>query len=126
MRRAPRTVAIVLGAIATSSTAIGSAADVINGELSIEETQARLTAQVAQESKLAAGDLRVIEANPQTWPDSSLGCPGRRRTLGTSPVPGYRFVLDAAGERRTYHADTHGRIVRCDAPSKPLDPIARY
>jgi hypothetical protein len=125
MRRAPRTVAIVSGVLATSFAAIGIAADATNGELSIEETQARLTSQVARESQVAAGDLRMIEASPQTWPDSSLGCPGRRRTLGTSPVPGYRFVLDAAGERRIYHADTRGRIVRCDVPSKALDPIAR-
>ena len=96
-----------------------------NGELSIEETQARLTSQVTRESQVAAGDLRMIEASPQTWPDFSLGCPGRRRTLGTSPLPGYSFVLDAGGERRTYHADTRGRIVRCDALAKPLDPIAR-
>jgi hypothetical protein len=30
-------------------------------------------------------------------------------------VPGYRFVLEAGGKRRTYHADTRGRIVRFDA-----------
>ena len=125
MRRASRTVAFVSGVIATSCTAIGVAADATNGELSIEETQARLTSQVTRESQVAAGDLRMIEASPQTWTDSSLGCPGRRRTLGTSSVPGYRFVVDAGGKRRTYHADTRGRIVRCDAPSKPLDPIAR-
>lgn len=29
--------------------------------------------------KVAAEDIEVIEAEARTWPDASLGCPGRRR-----------------------------------------------
>jgi hypothetical protein len=101
------------------------AADPSVNELSLEETQARLTSQVLEQWQVAATDIRVTEAEARTWPDASLGCPGRRRLAKSPPVPGFRFVLVLREQRFTYHADTHGRILRCDLPAKPLDPIAQ-
>lgn len=94
-------------------------------ELSLEQALASLKSKVAAQRKVAAEDIQVVEAEARTWPDASLGCPGRRRLMGPSPVPGYRFVLQLGEKRLTYHADTRGAFLRCDAPTKPLDPIAR-
>jgi hypothetical protein len=93
-------------------------------ELSLEETQARLEARVSEQLKVAAEEIQVTEAEARTWPDASLGCEGRRRLMGGSPVPGYRFVLMHGGKQFTYHADRRGSFRRCDTPVKPLGPIA--
>jgi hypothetical protein len=94
-------------------------------ELSLEETRARLVARVAEQRMVPADDIQVAEAEARTWPDASLGCEGKRRLMGSSPVAGYRFVLVVGGQRLTYHADARGSFRRCDSPTKPLGPIAR-
>jgi hypothetical protein len=92
--------------------------------LSLEETQALLVSRISEQWQVDANEIRVSEAEARTWPDAGLGCAGMRRRLGPAPVPGYRFVLVLGDERLTFHADTHGTIRRCDAPGKPLEPIA--
>lgn len=94
-------------------------------ELSLAETEALLRSRVAAQWTVAPDEVTVAEAEAHTWTDSSLGCAGRRRPAASVPTPGYRFVVVVLRARATYHADTHGRILRCDSPAKPLDPLAR-
>ena len=103
---------------------VAMAADPPAKELSLEETQALLTSRLSEQWKVGVDQIQVSEAEEQIWPDASLGCAGKRRLMGRSPVPGYRFVLVLGDERLTFHADKHGIIQRCDASGKPLGPIA--
>ncbi len=102
-----------------------AAADPQLKELTLEETQARLMSQVSEQLKVASEDIEVSESESRIWPDASLGCEGKRRLMGSSPVAGYRFVLVLNDKRFTYHADTRGSFRRCDTPTKPLGPIAQ-
>ncbi len=122
-RRSP-SFALILFSLVLPFPAAVAAADLPANELTLEESQTRLKSQVSEQLKVGAEDIHVTEAEAWTWPDASLGCEGRRRLMGGSPVPGYRFVLVLGDKRFTYHADTRGSFRRCDAPTKPLGPIA--
>lgn len=122
-RRSP-SFALILFSLVLPFPAAVAAAELPVKELTLEETQTRLEARVSGQLKVATEDIRVTEAEARTWPDASLGCEGRRRLMGGSPVQGYRFVLVVGEKSFTYHADTRGSFRRCDAPVKPLGPIA--
>jgi hypothetical protein len=89
------------------------------------EAEKRAKADAAERAKVPEADVRVVESEERTWPDEGLGCSARKGLAEPSPVPGYRIVVAAGGTRFTYHADTAGRLARCDAPKKPLGPISK-
>lgn len=66
----------------------------------------------AQELGLQLGEVRVVAAEPATWPDDCLGAALPGEACGGGPVTGYRIVLELAGERYTYHTDEAGALVR--------------
>jgi len=66
----------------------------------------------AQELGLQRDEVKVVEAEPATWPDDCLGAALPGEACGGGPVSGYRIVLELAGERYTYHADEAGALVR--------------
>ena len=94
-------------------------------EQSQVETEKLVKADLASRLKVAADSLTVVEAVERNWPDQRLGCAGRRGLEEPVPVPGYAFVLEASGQKHSYHADRHGRFVRCDTPKKRLGPVMR-
>ena len=57
--------------------------------------------------------ITVVSATEQQWPDGSMGCrkPGEMYTQMI--VPGYRVLLQAAGEKYAYHSDRRGNFVVC-------------
>lgn len=69
---------------------------------------------------LNVDEIRVVRAEAVTWSDGSNGCPQEGMAYTQALVPGYRVVLDAAGERIHYHAGGQGEFVRCDDPSEPI------
>jgi len=48
------------------------------------------------------------------WPDASLGCPEPGRVYAQVITPGYRIVLETAGESYEYHTDTQQRVLFCE------------
>jgi hypothetical protein len=99
------------------------------GALPEQRTQAEMEHLVrddlATRLSMAADGARVVESTERTWPDRRLGCPGRPGLEEPVPIPGYAFVLEAAGKRYAYHTDRAGRIVRCSSARKPLAPVSR-
>ena len=67
-------------------------------------------------TRLSAGNanISVVVAEAVTWNDGSLGCPEPGRIYTQAIVPGYRVVLELAGQRYSYHADSAGYFVPCD------------
>lgn len=92
---------------------------------SLEEMQDMVVARVVVETKADVDDIQVVEAEARSWLDGSLGCPGRRRLIGRSQVPGYRFLIKLGETYVEYHTDDEGTIIRCADPAKPIDRIAR-
>ena len=95
------------------------------GELQEVRARAEVRARVdlARRFGETPDSIQLVELAERTWPDEQLGCRGRRMTLDPQPVPGFRMVLSLREHRFIYHADRTGRVVACDRPLKPVDPI---
>ncbi len=64
----------------------------------------------------------VIAADEVTWGDGSLGCPQPGQAATQALVPGWRLVLRDGPRTLSYHADRHGRWVRCP-PERAQAPL---
>ncbi len=135
---ASATLAILLGACATaapgdvdSPTASPSpspidsptAAPPDGGNMG-EMDQAMIDAVVQQASHdtgVGPDEIAVVTAEPVTWSDGSIGCPEPGMGYTQALVPGYRVVLDVAGEEIHYHAGSDGEFFPCDNPQPPAE-----
>ncbi|MDY6944196.1 MAG: hypothetical protein SXG53_00635 [Pseudomonadota bacterium] len=57
--------------------------------------------------------ITVVSATEQQWSDGALGCPQPGRMYTQMIVPGYRVVMQAAGNRYSYHSDRRGNFIVC-------------
>ena len=108
---------------AESPAARQSAAPAPPGELSRQETDLRVKADVSRRLGVPAQDVRIVESAERTWPDAGLGCHARRGVLPESRTPGFRIVAETGARRLIYHTDRRGRLLHCAKPAKPLDPV---
>jgi len=93
-----------------------------------EAAQPAVTAakrDVASRLGVPITEVRVIRVEAVEWPDASLGCPEPGRMYIQVITPGYRVVLEAAGEVFEYHTDRGSRAVLCKPGAKPL-PRSRF
>lgn len=58
--------------------------------------------------------VQITASQPVDWSDASLGCPQRQLAYAQVITPGFLIVVDAGGNRLSYHADTSGRFVVCE------------
>jgi hypothetical protein len=58
-------------------------------------------------------DIKVVSATEQQWSDGAMGCPQPGQMYTQMIVPGYRVVLQAAGNKYSYHSDRRGNFVVC-------------
>ena len=67
-------------------------------------------------ARLSAGNANIttVVAESVTWNDGSLGCPQPGQVYTQATVPGYRVVLELAGQRYSYHANAKGYFVPCE------------
>ncbi len=59
-------------------------------------------------------EVRVKDFEAVEWRDSSLGCPEPGRMYLQVITPGYRVVLQAAGQSYEYHTNQGNRAVLCE------------
>lgn len=57
--------------------------------------------------------ITVVSATEHEWPDGAMGCPQPGQMYTQMLVPGYRVVLQAAGNRYAYHSDRRGNFIVC-------------
>lgn len=57
--------------------------------------------------------ITVVSATEQQWSDGAMGCPQPGQMYTQMIVPGYRVVLQANGDRYTYHSDRRGNFILC-------------
>lgn len=77
-------------------------------------TEAILAAAAAQ---LGAprNRLRLVQAQPATWPDSCLGLAAANEKCRSLPVEGWRIVVAYRGQRYAYRTDATGSVQRGEA-----------
>ena len=75
----------------------------------------------ARDTGIDADEIRVVTAEAVTWSDGSLGCPEEGQMYTQALVPGYRVVLDIAGEELAYHASQAGDFRACADPIAPVE-----
>ena len=85
------------------------------------ETAARVTKHLGQFLKVPPEQIELVKASDETWPDATLGCPGRKPLGEPAATPGFAFTLSWQGRRYVYHSDRRGRFRRCETP-KPIAP----
>ena len=73
------------------------------------------------ETGVQPGEIQIVTAEAVTWSDGSLGCPAEGQMYTQALVPGYRVVLDVAGEEMAYHASESGDFRACANPMLPID-----
>lgn len=76
-------------------------------------------AKLAEKLGISPDEIGLATWASVTWPDSSLGCPKEDQDYQPVQIPGYRLVLEAAGESYHYHADFQS-VVYCDAADEVL------
>ncbi|HYR20975.1 MAG TPA: hypothetical protein VEQ15_15870, partial [Myxococcales bacterium] len=54
---------------------------------------------------------------PQSWPDTSLGCPKPGMSYAQVVTRGFLIELEAAGKSYRYHSDLE-RVVPCEEPER--------
>lgn len=100
------------GAAAEASTPQSQAA----GELA--------KATLAEQMKLAIGDLVVTGTEPKTWSDSSMGC-GKPGTVALQVITqGYAVSLEAQGRKYRVHVSGNSAVV-CDRPTLARNELHR-
>lgn len=69
----------------------------------------------AQDWGLSSSQLRITQAQPQTWPDSCLGLPRpTERCMGT-PTPGWQVTVEGRQRTQVYRTDDSGSRIRSEA-----------
>jgi hypothetical protein len=59
--------------------------------------------------------INVVSATEQQWSDGAMGCPQPGQMYTQMIVPGYRVVMEAAGNRYAYHSDRRGNFIVCSS-----------
>lgn len=83
----------------------------LDGEVAAAVTDAAARAGVDPDA------ITVLVAERVEWSDGSLGCPEPGMMYTQAIVPGYRVVLDAAGDQLHYHGADGQPPAWCEEPA---------
>jgi hypothetical protein len=75
---------------------------------------------LANEVGCAGDDIQIASIDSVEWSDSSLGCAQPGMMYLQVITPGYRIVLEYAGQSYVVHTDAGRRAVRCEHPRPPF------
>lgn len=73
----------------------------------------RAKADLAKTLTISEAQINLVSAQPQDWPDASLGCPKAGQVYAQVITPGYRIVLEYAQKQYEYHTDLDTRYTLC-------------
>ena len=95
-----------------------------------EQVVALTREDLAQRLDIAEEAIFVRSVEPVTWPDASLSCPQPGMAYAQVLMPGFRVILEAAGQAYEYHTGTPQPVVLCEedalmqdaAPAGSIEP----
>lgn len=68
---------------------------------------------------LPISELRIVQAEEQTWPDGCLGLPRSGEVCTEALVPGYRITVEGGQQLLVYRTNTSGSQLRLEQPASP-------
>ena len=80
----------------------------------------QVSQDLAQRLGVDVSEVSTVTAEEIEWPDSSLGCPASGMVYLTVITPGYKIILEAAGQPYSYHTDTQGNYILCGEDGQPV------
>ena len=98
-------------ASAPSAGSDGLPADMVDEVIALAE----------EETGVDPSEIEVVLAEAVTWSDGSIGCPEEGMMYTQTLVPGYRVILDVAGEELAFHAPESGDFFPCADPIEPAE-----
>lgn len=111
-------VGMLLGACAARPAATAGVTPTADGrELVVNPAQKAAAAALAEQLKIPAGQISLVSAVAQDWPDGCLGLPNAEEMCAMHVVHGYRVVLKAADQTYTFRTDQTGEVVRLEKPA---------
>ena len=84
---------------------------------------AQAQADLAQRLSISPDDISVVEVLPQTWTDTSMGCPQPGMDYLQVLVEGLLVRLDYAGQVYAYHSGGGQPPFLCQAPAPGEKPV---
>lgn len=110
-------------ALAGEATPEASLDDLLATDPIAAELVALAQRLVADQLDLPVRRVRLVDVQPITWDDTSLGCPTPGQTYEAAAVDGYRIVLTTGDEFHLYHTD-FDRVILCTAENERLPSSA--
>ena len=84
-----------------------------NQVMNLPESVKNAVLQAASEDlELPISQLKIIQAQPQTWNDGCLNLAGADEFCTQALVPGWRVTVDAVDKTLVYHTNRTGSAVR--------------
>ncbi len=86
---------------------------IVSGEVLIAvdplaaETLRVVQTLLAEELDLSSRRVQLVDMQPVTWSDTSLGCPDPDQTYTQVDIQGYHIVVSVADELYIYHSDSN-------------------
>ena len=74
-------------------------------------TEAVLRA-ASEQLGVSRSQLKITQAQQQTWPDRCLGLPSPVELCASALTPGWRVTVEGKQQRLVYHTDTTGSLIR--------------
>ncbi|NSW56596.1 MAG: hypothetical protein HPY44_11310 [Armatimonadetes bacterium] len=107
-------VAATLLLIALAGTVMAQTSDIV--QIAAERLARRLEVPV--------DSIILVSVEKVEWPSSALGVERYEASASDRPTPGYRVILDVAGQLYRYHTDMGRRVVLAGLPESSATPEA--
>jgi hypothetical protein len=88
-----------------------------------ESIQNLVVMDLARILEVDEAEILVIQFSAAIWSEAQLGCAGRKGLHESTPIPGYKILLQYRDQFYEYHTDNVGNFRLCSPPTKPLEPI---
>lgn len=80
----------------------------------------RVRRDLARRINISTKDLRVVEAQRQTWNDACLGLAAPDEMCAQQLIEGWRVVVAHGQQTWTYHTDANGRSLRLESADRAV------
>ncbi len=99
-----------------SQVRLNEAASTISDRNLPKSVSDRVLQSASQETGLRTSNLRIVQADKQSWPDGCLGLYEPNVLCTMAIVPGWRVTVEAGDSRLVYRTNDSGSVVKLDKP----------
>ncbi len=107
-------IGLCVGLVGLGAPAWGQESQVSNALLN------RVKQDLARQLKISPQRLNVLQATPQTWPDSCLGIPNTQKTCNPLMVVGWRITVGDGQKQWFYRTNETGQLLALENLKQPV------